>query len=128
MAHKMNEKTIYTLLGEKIYEKRHKARLNQKDLADRVGLTRTSITNIEKGIQRIQLHTVYQIADALGVPVDEILPELRARDTDVNLLVNQQKTLDKTGAVGLKKDEKDMVLKVIRSETSGKEKRHGKKK
>ena len=124
----MNENRIYVLLGEKVFEKRRQLGLNQKDLADRVGLTRTSITNIEKGIQRIQLHTVYQIAHALGISTNELLPDLRAGDTDVNSLVNEQKTLDKTGEVRLKEDEKDIVLKVIRTETSRKEKHHGKKK
>ena len=39
-----------------------------------VGLTRTSITNIEKGRQKVLLHQVYDIARALGTTPTSILP------------------------------------------------------
>ena len=39
-----------------------------------VGLSRTSITNIEKGRQHVSLHHVYRIADALGIAPDKLLP------------------------------------------------------
>jgi hypothetical protein len=37
-------------------------------------LTRTSIINIEKGRQQLLVHTLVDIAGALGVPVVELLP------------------------------------------------------
>ncbi len=49
--------------------------MTQAELADRVQLGRTSIVNIEKGQQRLHLHTVYALANALGVPAAELLPE-----------------------------------------------------
>lgn len=39
-----------------------------------LGLSRTSITNIERGRQPIQLHTLYKIADVLGVEPTALLP------------------------------------------------------
>ena len=48
--------------------------MSQEDLAAKVGLTRVSITNIENGKHRIQVHTLYAIAQALEVPISELLP------------------------------------------------------
>jgi transcriptional regulator with XRE-family HTH domain len=39
-----------------------------------LGLSRTSITNIERGRQPIQLHTLYKIAEVLGVEPTALLP------------------------------------------------------
>jgi transcriptional regulator with XRE-family HTH domain len=70
----INAADFYDEVGRRISRAR-KGRLTQAQLAERVALTRTSITNIEKGRQRIMLHTLAQIADALGVPTSELLPQ-----------------------------------------------------
>lgn len=48
--------------------------MTQEELGRQVGLTRTSITNIERGRQRVQVHTLYAIAGALRVQPAELLP------------------------------------------------------
>jgi len=40
-----------------------------------VGLTRTSITNIERGIQHINLHQLYLLAAAVGLRPAQLLPD-----------------------------------------------------
>jgi transcriptional regulator with XRE-family HTH domain len=49
--------------------------LTQEALARRLGLTRTSITNIEKGYQGVPLHTLVELAKALGVAPGDLLPQ-----------------------------------------------------
>jgi transcriptional regulator with XRE-family HTH domain len=61
-------------MGKLICIERERAKLTQDELAQRVGLTRTSISNIEGGRQKIQVHTLYAIAEALHAPVDTLLP------------------------------------------------------
>ena len=46
--------------------------MSQEDLANRVGLTRTSITNIEAGRQRILLDDVCVFARALSISSREM--------------------------------------------------------
>lgn len=70
----LSEQAIYAALGQKVRQAREIANMRQDQLADRVGMTRTSITNIEKGNQRIQVHTLYSIANALGVSPHDLLP------------------------------------------------------
>lgn len=66
---------FYTAVGRLVREARDKAGLTQEALASRVGLTRTSVTNIEKGRQKLLLHTFCDLAGALGVSPDALLPE-----------------------------------------------------
>lgn len=48
--------------------------LTQEKLGRLVGLSRTSITNIEKGRQHIALHQLFALADALKVRPEALLP------------------------------------------------------
>lgn len=58
--------------------------MTQEGLGEAVSLTRTSITNIERGRQKLLLHTLARIAHALGVATSELLPQESA-DSDVEL-------------------------------------------
>jgi transcriptional regulator with XRE-family HTH domain len=65
---------FYTAVGRRIAKARS-GRLTQEALAKKTALTRTSIVNIEKGRQQILLHTLVDIAQALHIPVIELIPE-----------------------------------------------------
>jgi len=55
-------------------EIRQATRLTQVMIAAETGLSRQSIANIEKGRQRFMLHTLCDIARALGVDPSSLLP------------------------------------------------------
>lgn len=63
----MEKSTIYEAVGGNIRRERLVRELNQTELARRVGLSRTSITNLELGRQSILVHQLVSIANALGV-------------------------------------------------------------
>lgn len=65
---------LYKEFGRALRIRRKSAHLTQQDLADRVGLNRTSITNIELGRQHIPLHFLYTLASAVGALPDHLLP------------------------------------------------------
>lgn len=71
---------FYAAVGRQIAKAR-RGRLTQEALAKRTALTRTSIINIEKGRQQILLHTLVGIAQALRVPVIELIPEADSIET-----------------------------------------------
>ena len=56
-----------SFLGVRDARKRRKPKMTQDGLAKMVGLTRTSITNVEKGRQKFLLHTLTDIARVLQV-------------------------------------------------------------
>ncbi len=66
------ETLLYEMIGERVRARR--GSLTQADLADRIGIGRTSITNLELGHQRMPLHYLVRIAEALDCDVRELLP------------------------------------------------------
>lgn len=61
-------------VGLMIRRYRKEKRMMQKDLAERVGLSRCTITNIEKGYAGTNLENLYAIADALGITIHDLIP------------------------------------------------------
>jgi len=57
--------------------------MKQDQLAQAVGLSRTSITNIERGRQGVQAFILARIADVLGAPPGELLPRLTQEPEEV---------------------------------------------
>jgi transcriptional regulator with XRE-family HTH domain len=72
---------IYAKVGAAIRSKRDELGMTQASLAHRTGLSRTSITNIEKGGQSILLHQLVDLARALRADPKDFLPDLE-RDDD----------------------------------------------
>jgi len=62
------------LFGRQLRVTRREAGLTQQQVADRVGLTRTSVTNIERGMQHISLRQLYLFAAAVGLHPAQLLP------------------------------------------------------
>lgn len=61
-------------MGYKIRELRLQKRLTQEELAERAGITRTTICNIENGVQDdIKVKNLKKIADALEVSLSELI-------------------------------------------------------
>ena len=66
---------LYRLFGLKVKKIRERKNLSQAMVAKEIGLSRTSITNIERGHQHISLHLLYEFSRVLGVEIGELLPE-----------------------------------------------------
>jgi transcriptional regulator with XRE-family HTH domain len=64
---------VYSQYGIRIRAIREALGLDQATLAGRVGLTRTSLTNLEAGRQRVQLHQVEKMAKALGTTAKHLM-------------------------------------------------------
>ncbi|MGC3991999.1 MAG: helix-turn-helix transcriptional regulator [Chthoniobacteraceae bacterium] len=67
-----DQRQIYKHLGSRIKALRAD-KFSQDQLAQAVDLTRTSIVNIEAGRQKLLVHNLFMIADALGVQPSDIL-------------------------------------------------------
>jgi DNA-binding XRE family transcriptional regulator len=67
---------LYQQIGKTIHDLRQakKPRLTQAGLAELLGVTRTSITNIEKGEQRIPLHLLYTLCAKLSLQISDVIP------------------------------------------------------
>ena len=66
--------------------------MTQEALAKKAMLTRTSIINMEKGRQQILVHSLVDIAQALRVPLNELIPD--ANNLEMLLRDKPQKGVD----------------------------------
>ncbi len=66
---------LYKQFGKQLRGLREEAGLTQDQVAERVKLKRTSITNIERGRQHIALHQLYLLAAAVGKTPSDLLPD-----------------------------------------------------
>ena len=65
---------FYAEMGRRIAKFRNEHSLSQLGLARALDLSRTSVTNIEKGRQPVQAHVLVHISEILGVPLGELIP------------------------------------------------------
>jgi len=68
------QKTFYAKIGESIREIRINHNVKQELLAKYLRVTRVCVSNIEMGKQRVQLHTLVEIATYFNLPVQDLLP------------------------------------------------------
>ncbi|HEY0974640.1 MAG TPA: helix-turn-helix transcriptional regulator [Solimonas sp.] len=65
---------LHAALGRRIRERRETSDKTQDKLASEIDISRTSLTNIECGRQRVLIDQLYRIAAALNVQPSELLP------------------------------------------------------
>lgn len=67
---------IHRAFGRRLAEARTRCGLLQQELGRRLGLSRTSVSNLECGSRAVFLDQVYQAAQILGVDVRDLLPPM----------------------------------------------------
>ena len=83
---------FYAVLGQRIHAARKSARVSQESLAISIGMSRSSVANIETGRQPVYIHALVRIAEQLGkslsdlVPFAEPKPEIYAHERQLSHL------------------------------------------
>ena len=85
---------FYVALGKQIREGRKQAGLTQGELAEKVRLSRTSITNIELGFQPLQVHTLVEVAHALGCSASGLVDAVEHRPQSPDASVSELEGVD----------------------------------
>lgn len=71
----MDDMEIYRQLGQKVARLRNEHGRTQAEIAAQIGLTRASLANIETGRQKVLMHHVFRLANALGcASILELVP------------------------------------------------------
>jgi transcriptional regulator with XRE-family HTH domain len=103
---------LYREFGRLLRQRRKDAHLSQDEVANSVGLARTSITNIETGRQHVSLHMLYALANAVGARPHELLP-------DSAILLQEDPRLERAmDKRVMPEDEKDWIRRLV-SKTRG---------
>ncbi|MBZ0299988.1 MAG: helix-turn-helix domain-containing protein [Anaerolineae bacterium] len=80
----ISDDELYKIIGTNVRKARENAGLSQNELAVAVGLSRTSITNIEAGQQKIQIHTLFKIGEILDITPQSLMPSMTLNDQVVS--------------------------------------------
>lgn len=75
-----------TLLGNRIRAAREKKGITQEELADRINISPSHISVIERGVKTARIDTVVRIANELDVSADYLLQDLVKRSRESQLL------------------------------------------
>ncbi len=73
----INQTLLYQHIGSVVRKRREALGMTQAQLAEAIGLLRTSVVNLEAGNQRVPLHTLFPICAVLGIEVADVLPTVR---------------------------------------------------
>lgn len=105
-----DQQAFYAEVGRRIRQTREERGLTQEALAELVSLTRTSITNIEKGRQKILAHTLVDLATALRIAPATLLPESNTTaDSELDELLKERSRAEQDwikAAIGSLEEEK----------------------
>ena len=74
---------VYIEIGKRIAAARVASGMTQAELAEAISLSRTSVTNIEVGRQKILVHMLLEIAALLRVEVSKLLPQTVSEPDDL---------------------------------------------
>ena len=86
----LDKTAFYSRVGDLIQSARLEARLNQGDLASNIGLTRSSLSQIEKGTQSVSLYHLTRIAQELCQDVCKLIPGPMLDDREFDQLTKSR--------------------------------------
>ncbi len=67
-------------IAQTIAKLRHEANISQEELADRAGIHRTYVSQIERSLKSPSLQVLMQIAAALNTSASEIIKEIETNE------------------------------------------------
>jgi transcriptional regulator with XRE-family HTH domain len=104
-------KRLQSAFGDRLHVARRAAgvgRHNQEVLAEALEITRTSISNIERGRHRVFLDQVYLAARALKVPLTDLLPPLEEVFTDAPVFTVTEAEFDQVSVLRVSEVARDL--------------------
>lgn len=81
----MTDEELAIFIGNKIKEYRKLKGLTQKELAKAVGMGDTTIANYEKGLRTPKKNTLFKLANAFDISIDDLFPPIESAKTKHNV-------------------------------------------
>ena len=109
---------LYKEFGAALRKARKDAGLTQEEVGRRVNLSRTSITNIERGKQHVALHQVFLLASAVGCQPEALLP-------DQEIPIEDLLSPDALAMVAEDEEGRDFAVRILRKSAGVRQPREG---
>lgn len=81
----MTDEELAIFIGNKIKEYRKLKGLTQKELAKAVGMGDTTIANYEKGLRTPKKNTLFKLANAFDISIDDLFPPIESAKPKQNI-------------------------------------------
>lgn len=85
--------------GQRIKAARRAAGITQKELGEKLGISFQSVAQWENDLRNPKIETLQRLADALGVPVADLLPEPTAEERVALLGIIQEVGFPRSGDI-----------------------------
>lgn len=92
----MTDVELAIYIGEKIKEYRKLKGLTQKELAKKIGMGDTTIANYEKGFRTPKKNTLFKLAKAFDISIDDLFPPIQTTNIVSLPLTNTAKAISDT--------------------------------
>lgn len=73
---RQKEGMFYSTIGTNIIKGRNALKMTQETLADKLGISRVSVGNIESGKQRLPVHLMYEVAKSLHIDLMDLFKDI----------------------------------------------------
>ena len=82
----MDKEQIASIIGEKIKQYRLKNGWTQQELGSKIGISKNAIGNYEKGIRSPKKDTMFDLASAFKISIDDLFPQIKKDSSTANPL------------------------------------------
>lgn len=84
----MDKEQIASIIGEKIKQYRLKNGWTQQELGSKIGISKNAIGNYEKGIRSPKKDTMFDLASAFKISIDDLFPQIKKDSSTTTSLPN----------------------------------------
>jgi transcriptional regulator with XRE-family HTH domain len=106
----VDERAIYRAFGRAVADRRRSMNKTQLQVAQEIGLSRPSLANIERGEQKVFLHQILALVEALELENSHEIVPSRAPPPETTYTKRQ---VSVSGAKNLSKDQKVLVHRIV---------------
>ena len=117
-SEKLDKKQLNEYVGKRIKEERQKRKIKQNELAKKIGIQNSTLSQYENGKSEPNQEMLFKIAEALGINVSDLIPvNYRIEDNDLEKALKMARGFELED-ISLLKDlmEKALSLKGVERE------------
>ena len=90
----IDSQKLYAQIGSKLSAARKSRKISQGLISEKLNLTRISISNIERGVQKAPLQLIYEYCEILNLELTDVFPTINEVIITEDSIAKNVKNLD----------------------------------